>query len=53
MWLNNRPDEPLQSDIAFPRYNYFIDDVRTEMWKADFEKQALKVWESGQSKLLA
>ena len=26
----------------------FIDDVKTDRWKVDFEKKALKVWESGQ-----
>ena len=37
------------SDIAFLRYDNFIDDVWIDQLKVDFEKMALKVWESGQS----
>ena len=33
----------------FSRYGNFIDDVITDHWKVNFEKKALKVWESVQS----
>ena len=38
----------LKSDIAFLRYGNFIEDVITDWWKFDFEKKALKIWESVQ-----
>ncbi len=39
----------LKSDIEFLRYGNFIKDVITDWWKFDFEKRALKIWESVQS----
>ena len=39
----------LKSNIVFLRYGNFIEDVLTDWWKVDFEKKALKIWESVQS----
>ncbi len=36
----------LKLDIVFLRYGNFTEDVTTDWWKVDFEKKALKNWES-------
>ncbi len=39
----------LKLDIVSSRYGDFIDDIIIDHWKVNFEKKALKVWESVQS----
>ncbi len=45
-FLLNFGTKNLKSDIAFLRYGNFIEDVITDWWKVDSQKEALKVLES-------